>query len=136
MPKVNPKISSKPLAEKTLLIVGAGKSGKAAANLALKAGADIVLYDDNEGSITNFKESLEEKYIDRVSFCIADAKDINSTKISFAVLSPGLLPSATIISEVERHHIPIVSELSFGASYLSCESVAIMEQTGKPLQPY
>jgi UDP-N-acetylmuramoylalanine--D-glutamate ligase len=131
MPKKNPKIVSKPLAGKTLLIIGAGKSGKAAGTLALKAGADIVIYDDNIGAIKDFKEGLEEKYTSRVSFCIADAKDINSTKISFAVLSPGLLPSATIISEVERHHIPIVSELSFGASYLPCKSVAITGTNGK-----
>lgn len=131
MPKVNPKISSKPLAEKTLLIVGAGKSGKAAANLALKAGADIVLYDDNEGPVTSFKENLEKKYTDRVSFCIADTKKIDFSKISLAVLSPGFPSCAPIISEAEKYNIPLISELSFGAGFLPCKSVAITGTNGK-----
>ena len=88
------------------LVLGAGKSGKAAAALLREQGAEVVVLAD-------------------------DARDaIGERSFDFAVVSPGIALAHPWIAEAKRRGIPLKSELQLGCEELKRRGWKLMAVTG------
>lgn len=98
------------LAEKKFLVAGLGKSGIGAANLLLKTGADVTLYDSNEKLTL---EDIKDKLIrnEGVSLVTGELSEQVIQNTDIMVLSPGIAIDAPFVNEVRAHQIPIWGEV-------------------------
>ncbi len=88
----------------TLLILGQGESGLAAAALAREMGIKHVIFDLSESSVDN---------------------------INLAVISPGISVYSEIALKLKRRNVPVISELEFAYSALSAPVIAVTGTNGK-----
>ena len=88
-----------------IAVLGAGKSAVAAANLAIKLGADVLLSDINSArEIKNLSKKVSTEFgghSDKVLDC------------DFIVKSPGIHSDIAIIKKARRKKIEVISELKF-----------------------
>ncbi len=125
----NPNIAKQPLKNKKLLIIGAGKSGQAAAALTLAAGGSLVLSDDKDKSQLLSLSWLMEDC--RINLCQNMQIKDNLEHVNFAVISPGVPQNKDYVRFIKSKNIPIISELAFGASFMPCPYAAITGTNGK-----
>ncbi len=90
------------------IVLGLGKSGKAAKELLEKNGYSVDVYDKN-------------KKINEINF---------SKDYLIAVISPGV-SGDKIISEIEKRDIPIISEIELAYRYVNFPTVAVTGTNGK-----
>ena len=114
------------LSGKKVSVIGAGKSGIAAAELLQSAGADVLLSDFgriDESAVLrlgNNKISVEEEgHSERVY----DA--------DLCVISPGIPPSAQVVKTMESKGIHIVSEIEIASRFCKARVVGISGTDGK-----
>ena len=89
---------------RTLLILGQGESGIAAAALAKEIGIKYIIFDLSESTVDN---------------------------INLAVISPGISIYSEMAVKLKRHGVPVISELEF--AYLCCAApvIAVTGTNGK-----
>ena len=107
---------------KKISILGAGKSGKSCARLALKMGYKVILSD-----ITNNVDFEDSNNL------VLDLGG-HSNKIldsDFIIISPGISSEIPIIKEAEKLNIPIISEIEFASWFTSSAVLAITGSNGK-----
>ncbi len=93
------------------LIIGAGRSGLAAALLAKKLGFEVFVSESSPiDKFETTSKKLKEKGID-AEFGGNTIKALKSADI--AVASPGIPPNAPVIKEAEKIGLPIISEIEF-----------------------
>ena len=88
----------------TLLIIGQGESGLAAAALAREIGIKHVIFDLSESTVDN---------------------------INLAVISPGISIYSDLALKLRRCNVPVISELEFAYSVLSSPMIAVTGTNGK-----
>ena len=119
------------LSGKTVLVLGAGKSGRAAARLAACRGAHVILVDgagaDGDPSDS---ASLSEAGVSFRWGC-RDCLWTGGEKIDLVVVSPGISTGSALHCMGESTGAPLVGELEFGASFLACPILAITGTNGK-----
>ena len=91
-----------------ILVIGLGKSGKAVAERALKKGAVVWAYEDDEEKLKKFCDSNEIK--------VFDSK--KSPKIDLVVPSPGIPFNHPLIRRSSENNWPVQSEIEFAYSEL------------------
>ena len=104
-------------------IIGAGKSGIAAAKLGKHLGSEIFISDNNDSpdiqkNVENFKNET----------------GVHSEKVLDAhliVISPGVPESIPIIQECWEQNIPIVSEIEFASWFTASPILALTGSNGK-----
>ncbi len=110
---------------KTVLIIGGGKSGVAIAKLLNKKLNTKVIISDEKNIKTEFetiKESEAKKIIDR---------------IDFAVKSPGISPDNELIKTLIKNEIPIYSEIEVALSFSKTDNIVMITGTnGKSTTTY
>lgn len=112
------------------LIVGAGKSGAAAAGLLMRKGADIVLYDSNEQlKEEDVRAKLPEGYGGRVVLG-ALPEDIKKWT-ELLILSPGVPTDLDYIDEMRERGIPIWGEIELAYQFGRGKMAAITGTNGK-----
>lgn len=89
---------------KTLLILGQGESGLAAAAFARELGIKHIVFDLSESAADN---------------------------INLAVISPGISIYSEIALKLKRHNVPVISELEFAYLALSAPVIAVTGTNGK-----
>ncbi|MBT6567540.1 MAG: UDP-N-acetylmuramoyl-L-alanine--D-glutamate ligase, partial [Flavobacteriales bacterium] len=100
------------MAEKGI-VLGAGESGIGTAILAKRQGFEVFVSDRNALSQIA-KTTLEEHAIGWEE----NQHDFEQMKgAQWAMKSPGIPNDAPIVTQLEAHDIPIVSELEFAAQY-------------------
>ena len=113
---------------KKALVIGAGKSGAAAANLLAARGFKVLLSDakpkprlKDQLKILNKKIEVEAGgHTNRVLAC------------GFAVKSPGLSHSSPIIAKLKKNRIPIYSEIEIALAFAGTgELLAVTGTNGK-----
>ena len=113
-----------------ILVLGAGRSGCAAARLASAHGAEVTVLDSApQEKFASVKESLAREGI--VLECGCTAEVWNGPEIFRVVVSPGIALDSPLHRLAESTGAPIVGELEFGASYLSCPFYAVTGTNGK-----
>jgi UDP-N-acetylmuramoylalanine--D-glutamate ligase len=109
------------------VILGAGESGVGAAILAQKQGYAVFVTDN--GKIKDkYKEDLDKNQIEWEESGHSMEKILNA---SLVVKSPGIPDKASIISEIRKMNIPIISEIEFAGRYTQATKVCITGSNGK-----
>ena len=114
------------MAEKGI-VLGAGESGIGTAILAKRQGFEVFVSDRNALSQIA-KTTLEEHAIGWEE----NQHDFEQMKgAQWAMKSPGIPNDAPIVTQLEAHDIPIVSELEFAAQYTDALLIGITGSNGK-----
>jgi len=114
---------------RNLLIIGAGKSGIAAAKLAITKEYNVVITDSKSADDLNIVENEFEALGIKTEFG-SPKKDILKG-IDIVVVSPGVPPSSELVKIAESRKITVISELEFAYQYCSNPVIAITGTNGK-----
>lgn len=112
-----------------ITVIGAGKSGIAAALLAKQDGNTVFLTESKDKSAyTGAYEQLGESSID-AEFGGHSSRALQNCKQ--IIISPGVPPYSPILQEAEHLGIPIISELEFASLHTSNPIISITGTNGK-----
>jgi UDP-N-acetylmuramoylalanine--D-glutamate ligase len=116
------------LANKKVLVIGLGASGRAASQLLRARGAQVVALDEA------IRPALENEAVELRKLGVnveLGAASVPAGAWDLAVLSPGVPPSSVLVRETSARGVPIISELELGYQQSSCLNVAISGTNGK-----
>jgi UDP-N-acetylmuramoylalanine--D-glutamate ligase len=110
-----------------ILVLGLGRSGRAAAELAHSLGAQVVALDEKGGDAL-----CEYRRAHVADFAVEPGwRDAPLPPADRIVISPGLAPSSPLRRRAEASGIPVVSELAFGAASCPWPMLAVTGTNGK-----
>jgi len=110
-----------------VVVVGAARSGVAAARLLATRGAQVVLTEQRRNvgeSVTGLQGLGVELELGGHGAQTLDSADL-------VVLSPGVLPTVAVLDEVRRRRVPIISEIELASRWLQGRIVAVTGTKGK-----
>jgi UDP-N-acetylmuramoylalanine--D-glutamate ligase len=108
---------------KNVVVLGAGRSGRAAAALALREGATVSVYDEAE-TITGFAEV--------VSLHPRTTVETGATvKSDLLIVSPGIDTFGPLVKAFSQHAAKVVGEMEFAWHYFPGFTIAITGTNGK-----
>ena len=109
-----------------VVVCGAGLSGRSAAQLARRRGADVTILDQGTGAgLESALESLGGEGIQWI--CGKEAAGFSGASFDLAVLSPGIPPDADWIVRLTSGGLPLIGEIELAAT---CWSKPIYVVTG------
>src|SRR5688572_14067621 len=107
------------------LVVGAGKSGVAAANFLVRRGASVVLSDSNPNpSLPYDLDERVVRYFGPQSAALLD-------EVSRIILSPGVPTTIPLLQEAAARAIPVIGEVELAAPELKGQVIAVTGSNGK-----
>jgi len=109
--------------------LGAGKSGFAAAKLALKNNNEVFL--SEYGSIDKFLGILDELNNTEIEYEFGNHSIKKILESDLVVCSPGIKPDSFVIQEIKKHNIKLISEIEFASYYTDNPTIAITGTNGK-----
>ncbi|HEY1173199.1 MAG TPA: UDP-N-acetylmuramoyl-L-alanine--D-glutamate ligase [Verrucomicrobiae bacterium] len=116
------------LADKSVLVIGLGKSGLAAAHFLQKAGARVTAVDSSSS------ESLE-KQADQLRAIGVEvqlrAQTAPTGQFDLGVLSPGVPPTLPLVKQVRESGLHVISEMELGYQHSKCLNISITGTNGK-----
>jgi UDP-N-acetylmuramoylalanine--D-glutamate ligase len=110
------------------VVVGAGRSGKAAALLLLRLGATVRLVEKNEAAVVQELEDLAAK--GRMTISVGEHNAADFVDADLIVLSPGV-SRRSIEPLLPARKVQVVSEIELGSWFVSEPIVAITGTNGK-----
>ena len=110
-----------------LVVLGGGESGIGAAYLANKKGIKVFL-SEKKLIDKKYKKILTENNIDFEEGDHSLDKLLSATEI---VKSPGISDSSSLINEIRRNNIPIISEIEFASRFTNAKIIGITGSNGK-----
>jgi UDP-N-acetylmuramoylalanine--D-glutamate ligase len=117
------------IAHQSILVLGLGDSGLAAAELAICQGATVTVLDaDDSEKLAERAARLENR---GVKVLRDFGGDTWSAPVDLAIISPGIHPQRSLGRLAARLTCPVISELEFGFRYCSCPILAITGTNGK-----
>lgn len=110
------------------MVLGLGESGRAAAELLIGKGADVVIRDHamNE-RVSRLSEKLGTLGV-RVEI---QEKNFTPCRFDFGVLSPGIDPKRSLVTQLRQDNTPVIGELELAYRFCECPIVAITGTNGK-----
>ncbi len=112
---------------KRIVIIGAGESGTGSAILAQKEGFDVFVSD--HGKIKpRYKELLENYDIPYEENKHTERYILNANEV---IKSPGIPESNSLIQQIRKKKIRIISEIEFAARYTAARKICITGSNGK-----
>lgn len=117
------------LKNKKILVVGLGKSGKAAATALTDIGADVTVQDASSAEKIDpeFTSYMEEKGIKAYLGCVPE----DMTAFDMLVLSPGVPPYKDFVEEARTGGAEIIGELELAYRLTPAHFIAITGTNGK-----
>jgi len=116
------------LSDKSVLVIGLGKSGAAAARFLQKMRAQVVAVDSaTSDDLERQASHLRSEGIE-VLLGITDAPE---GKFDFGVLSPGVPPTLPLVKQVREKGLHLISEMELGYQYTQCLNISITGTNGK-----
>ena len=112
---------------KKIVILGAGESGVGAALLAKKQGFDVFVSDKSPIK-DNYKAELDAAEIAYESGVHTEGVILGADEV---VKSPGIPEKIALIHTIQRHKIPIISEIEFASRFTKSRIVGITGSNGK-----
>ena len=109
-----------------VVVVGAGRSGTAAAELLVRRGASVTLSEARE--VIDDSENLHEA---GVKLELGGHQTKTFDRAELIVLSPGVSPQIPVIAQARKSQIPVISEVELAARWLRGRIVAITGTKGK-----
>lgn len=118
------------LQDKTVLVIGTGKSGIGAARLLAKVGAKPILFDNNkELKRTELEEKTKD--IQPLQIEIGILSEELRESISLLVISPGVPIDSDMVVEFQKKNIPVWGEIELADHFARGRVVAITGTNGK-----
>ncbi len=116
------------LHQRPVAVLGAQRSGIAAATLLHRSGARVLLSDSADDAVSDeMQQSLRNMGIEvelgQHSQRVYDA--------SLIVISPGIPETAPVIREIERRNIPMISEVELASWFVRAPLIAVTGSNGK-----
>jgi UDP-N-acetylmuramoylalanine--D-glutamate ligase len=115
------------VANQRVHVVGAGRSGQAAARLLVSRGA-IVTLDEVDATVADDLGPLRAA---GVRIVLGPHQDGQLTESDLVVLSPGVPPHLAVVDEARRAGIPVIGEVELASRWLSGRVIAITGTKGK-----
>jgi UDP-N-acetylmuramoylalanine--D-glutamate ligase len=106
-----------------ILVIGAGKSGVSAAKLAANKGHQVFLTESDKSKHTG--KLTEELTKLNINFEFGINSLDNLSEYELCVASPGVPPTAKIITQLESVGVRIISEIEFAYQNLTCSPTII-----------
>ncbi len=110
-------------------IIGAGKSGVAAAILASTKGNKVFVSESNDAS--KFKDIVKLFDEQGIEYEFGENTEKALMGTDLIITSPGVLPTTPIINKAEQKNIEIISEIEYAYRFLSNPIIAITGTNGK-----
>ena len=107
------------------LVVGAGKSGVAAANFLARRGEDVCLTDSSESP------QLPYELDDRIQRSFGRQEELLLDSIGTIVLSPGVPTTIPLLQIAKSKAIPVISEIELAYRNLEGTVIAVTGSNGK-----
>ena len=116
--------------DKTILVVGTGKSGIAAVNLLTAKGADVILLD---GNVKLDRDEVMSKFDEgvKLDLILGDLPDEVMDKVDIAVLSPGVPTDLPFVIRMQENGIPVWGEIELAYRCGAGKLYAITGTNGK-----
>lgn len=114
---------------KNIVVLGLGRSGLAAARLLAREGAAVSVVDSGTGEDLQKKATLLR--LEKITVHMGVAAESDATIYDLAILSPGIEPTAPLVSNVTQKGIPLLGELELAYSCCHLPIVAITGTNGK-----
>lgn len=115
---------------KKYLIVGAGRSGIAAAKMLTALGFDFAIYDGNKNLDTTAVKAQIGTVKDILFIC-GDVKEDMLRDFDICVVSPGVPLDTPVMLAVKENNIPVYSEIELAYLYDKGDIIAITGTNGK-----
>ena len=126
----NNLVISQDLKNKSVLILGAGKTGFSTANFLLGKAKGILLSESNflspelEAKVMPLKKARVEIEFGNNSDNFLDRSDL-------VIVSPGIKPHSEIIQRINKRNIPIISDIELGSYFIKKPIIAVTGTNGK-----
>lgn len=115
------------MGKQRIVILGAGESGIGAAMLAQKQGFDVFVSDF--GAIADrYKQTLIELNIAFEEKQHTTDLILNAAEV---IKSPGIADSVTIVKDLKKKGVPVISEIEFAKRYTKAKTICITGSNGK-----
>ena len=114
------------VADSRVVVVGAGRSGLAAARLAARRGARVTLSEAGAGIACT--ETLAAEGVDVE---VGGHRDGTLRAADLIVLSPGVPPETPGVAAARRRGVPVISEVELASRWLRGRMVAVTGTKGK-----
>ncbi len=118
------------LQDKTVLVIGTGKSGIGAARLLAKVGAKPILFDNNK-ELKRTELEDKTKDIQPLRIEIGTLSEELRESISLLVISPGVPIDSDMVVEFQKKNIPVWGEIELADHFARGRVVAITGTNGK-----
>ena len=118
----------KDLDKKTVLILGAGRTGLAAVNF-LATKAKTILLSDSKSKPTDFDEKV--KTIKNIEFEFNKNSEEFINRADFVVISPGISPKSEIVKKLLQKGLKFVSDIELGSRFTKKPTIGITGTNGK-----
>lgn len=112
-----------------ITVIGAGKSGIAAALLAKRKGYEVFLTEKKQSD--DCQEAIEILQKQNINYEFGNHTSESLRNSELVVTSPGVPPDNDIIKLAEQKQIKIISELEFASNFLENPIIAITGTNGK-----
>lgn len=113
-------------------VAGLGKSGISAANLLLKNGEEVVLFDSNKELDKNVVlDKFDKKYHNKIKIILGDLKASDVKDMEYCVISPGIDLEVEFVKTLKSCNVPVWSEIELGYKYSRGDLIAVTGTNGK-----
>ena len=117
-------------------VAGLGKSGISAANLLLKNGEEVVLFDSNKELDKNVVlDKFDKKYHNKIKIILGDLKASDVKDMEYCVISPGIDLEVEFVKTLKSCNVPVWSEIELGYKYSRGDLIAVTGTNGKTPTP-
>jgi UDP-N-acetylmuramoylalanine--D-glutamate ligase len=114
---------------KSIIVLGAGQSGRAAAALLARNDAHVTLADDNPTAVD--PNELEKTIGTHVRLVLGDVRPGLASTADAIVTSPGVPSSHPLLTSARDSGIPIIGELELGSRFARAPMIAVTGTNGK-----
>lgn len=115
---------------KKILVIGFGKSGKAAAEFLLKQNKKVIAVDQKSLEIAKNPE-VQELLKNGLQLLPDLIEKIDFSEIGQVILSPGVIPSHPLAKEAQKRKIEIIGEIELGFRHLKNPAIGVTGTNGK-----
>lgn len=124
---IRPQLNREPVAGRLVAVVGLGRSGMAAADGLLEAGARVIVLDDADSAANQDKAGLLRELGAEVRLGAGATGELPADT-ELVITSPGLRPTTPILRQAAEAGVPIWSEIEL-AWQLSAAHLPVAERT-------
>jgi UDP-N-acetylmuramoylalanine--D-glutamate ligase len=114
---------------KTAVVLGLGRSGRAAASLLAGEGVRVTVCESAD--TPDLRRAAEEVAASGADVLLGPAADGDPASYDLCILSPGIDPSAPLVRNVLAKGIPVIGELELAFARCRCPVAAITGTNGK-----